>query len=144
MDSMLRRITPVVLILLGISVWAAPWVIPDQGVMRFVVGVLCLYTAMLVFERQRMEQRFTQVLGSFKQFYNDRGGASPSVDQEKSLQAVSILVAALKSPDSAVREAAQENLKRLTGMDFGADPAAWNEWLAKARQVAEADPSQTP
>ena len=133
MDGFLRKLTPIVLVLLGLSVWIEPQVMPDAGVLRFVVGVLCLYTALLVFERQRMELRFTQVLGSFKQFYSERSAAAGPVDKEKGLEAVRILVAALDSPEPAVRETAEENLKRLTGKDFGSDSSAWTGWLAEAQ-----------
>ncbi|MEE2887325.1 MAG: hypothetical protein VX951_07820 [Planctomycetota bacterium] len=132
MDGIFRKLTPIVLILLGLSVWFEPQVIPDAGVLRFVVGVLCLYTALLVFERHRMELRFTQVLGSFKQFYSERAAGAGSVDKDKGLEAVRILVAALDSPEAAVRETAEENLKRLTGKDFGSDSAAWTGWLTEA------------
>lgn len=144
MDGMLRKITPVVLILLGLLVWLAPLVKTDSGVLRFVVGVLCLYTALLVFERQRMELRFTQVMGSFKKFYADRAAATESLDPEKGLEAVTILLAALDSPDEIVRQTAHDNLKRLTGKDFGSDPNSWAGWLEEARRTAGQGGPETP
>jgi len=142
MDRFLRKLTPIVLILLGLSVWFEPQLLPDTGVQRFVVGVLCLYTAMLVFERQRMELRFTQVLGSFKQFYADR--AAGTVDRQKGREAIRILVAALDSPEEAVRKAAEDNLKRLTGKDFGSDSAAWSGGLAQSEGWADASEAEAP
>ena len=143
MDRFLRKLTPIVLILLGLSVWFEPQLLPDTGIQRFVVGVLCLYTAMLVFERQRMELRFTQVLGSFKQFYADRASGAGFVDREKGREAVRILVAALDSEEEAVRETAIENLKRLTGKDLGSDSAAWRRMLAEADSEAAAGGTET-
>lgn len=138
MDGPLRRLTPWVLLTLAAAVWFED-VLPldglrksfgEDGLIRFVLGVVCIYTMFLVIERQRMEKRFTAVLGQFKQFYDARaqakGGAGGS---EKSMEAIRILVAALSAPDPEVRDSAVTNLKRLTGNDFGADPRAWQAWL---------------
>lgn len=133
MDGFLRRLTPVVLIALAIGVWFESQLLGDVGVLRFTVGVLCFYTALLVLERQRMEVRFTQVLSSFKKFYEDRTAAKEGLDPQKGMEAVSILIAALTSAEAEVRESALLNLKRLTGKDFGFDSAAWQRWLVETR-----------
>ncbi len=38
----------------------------EDAVLRFVVGLLCVYMVMLVVERQRLEVAFKQLLGAFK------------------------------------------------------------------------------
>lgn len=131
MDGFLRKITPVVLVLLGLFAWLEPMLVGDRGVLRVAVCVLCFYTAMLIFERQRMELRFGEVLSSFRQFYTDRAAGTDSVSSEKGLEAVRILVAALDSPEEEVRQTAYDNLKRLTGNDFGSSKEAWSGWLDK-------------
>jgi hypothetical protein len=136
MDGFLRKITPVVLVLLGLFAWLEPMLVGDRGVLRVAVCVLCFYTAMLIFERQRMEMRFGEVLGSFKQFYSDRSAGAGSVTSEKGLEAVRILVAALDSPEEEVRQTAYENLKLLTGNDFGLSLEGWSRWLEKTHGLS--------
>lgn len=146
MDSFLRRATPLVLLSLALIVWFEKSLplgivgefLGDSGLLRFVVGLLCLYTLMLVIERQRMEQRFTQVLASFKDFYQQHASPQDEVDTAKSLEAVGILVAALDSAEPEVRKSAHANLKRLTGKDFGHDRQAWQKWLQTAKSELEA------
>ena len=139
MDGFLKKATPAVLILLGLFSWFETFLLGKEvGLTRFVLGVLCIYTAMLVVERQRMEARFAEVLGTFKDFYTQRKEAQKGADAEKGLEAVGILIAALDSPDEGVRQSAEENLKRLTGKDFGRDVNAWSAWLAGARAETRA------
>lgn len=131
--------TPLVLIALAIGVWFENLLLgDDKGVLRFTVGVLCFYIALLVIERQRMEVRFTQVLASFKQFYADRSAARDGLDPEKSRQAVGILIAALAAADAEVRSSALANLKRLTGKDYGLDRDAWEGWFARSASAGDA------
>ena len=141
MDSFLRRATPLVLLCLAAIVWFEKSLplgslgefLGESGLLRFVVGLLCLYTLMLVIERQRMELRFTQVLASFKDFYQQHSTDSDERDTAKSLEAVGILIAAVDSVEPTVRESAHSNLKRLTGKDFGQDRQAWQDWLDRAK-----------
>ena len=44
------------------------------------------------------------------------------------------LVAALKSAEAEVREAAHEALCGLAGEDLGAEPAAWERWWAGEKE----------
>lgn len=168
MDQALRRITPVVLLVLALLVWFEPLLpldgirerLGETGLLRFVTGVLCIYCLLLVMERQRMEARFTEVLGTFQKFYRARSARSghgsgdaaaagagdpaaasgPGSDEEseQSLAAVAILTAALGSAEADLRETAVENLQRLTGQEFGDDQAAWQAWLADARAARAA------
>ena len=134
MDAFLRRATPIVLLVLASLAWFGPWIPGYDGlasrfgegaVLRFVVGLLCLYTLMGVLERQRMEVHFKQVLGAFREFSQKRGETG-GVDAQK--EAVAILLGALSSADAEVRSNAIQHLKRLTGQDLGEDPTAWQAW----------------
>lgn len=149
MDKFLKRITPWVLLMMAVLVLfehalpgaaAIRRLVGENGVMRFVVGVLCIYVMLLVVERQSLDQKFTRVLETFKQFYTARGGAAGGeaptdarMEQARK-EALPILVAALESPDPKVRETALENLRRLTGVDLGTDAAAWRKHLEAPEQ----------
>ena len=146
MDRTLRRLTPIVLIALGVIVWFEGALMPaslrdtfgDKGLLRFVVGILCFYTMFLVLERQHMEVKFTQVLGQFKEFYDKRAAIKEAgIDAAKSLEAITILLAALSSTEADVAESAYTNLKRLTGKDFGRDPTAWEAFVEATRNAGE-------
>ena len=146
MDNTLRRMTPIVLIALAVIVWFEDALLPqslrdglgDKGLLRFVVGLLCFYTMFLVIERQRMEVKFTRVLGQFKEFYEKRAAAKEGgVDHAKSAEAIAILVAALASAEADVVESAYANLKRLTGKDFGRDPKAWQAFAEAGRNAGD-------
>ncbi|MHC5065661.1 MAG: hypothetical protein ACYTG5_16985 [Planctomycetota bacterium] len=146
MDSWLRRATPLVLLLLAGLAWFEDFLpgreylareFGDKFVLRFVLGLLCIYVLMLVLERQQMEQLFKQVLGQFKDFHSAQGAAGQPggpatggvADEKARSEAVQILVAALDSEDPKVRSGALENLQRLTGQQLGADKAAWRSWM---------------
>jgi hypothetical protein len=133
-----------VLVALALIVWFESVLLPqslrdsfgDKGLLRFVIGILCFYTMFLVVERQRMETKFTQVLGQFKEFYEKRAAVQEGgLDGGKSLEAMSILAAALASPEADVVESAYANLKRLTGKDFGRDQAAWEAYIEATRNA---------
>ena len=123
----------------------------ENGVMRFALGILCIYVMLLVIERQSLDARFTGVLETFKQFYAARAGAGggagaaagseertdAEMEQAKE-KAVPILLAALESDQADVREMALENLQRLTGKDLGTDVEAWK------RHFAAAETPETP
>ncbi len=139
MDRWLRRSTPLILLVLAGLAWFEKFLpghaflareFGDMFVLRFVLGVLCLYVLMLVIERQRMEQLFKRVLGQFKSFH-DVTSVAPRADAEARQEAVQILIAALGSSDPKVRAGALGNLQRLTGESLGEDQAAWQAWLAK-------------
>ncbi|MEM7204988.1 MAG: hypothetical protein AAF628_32335 [Planctomycetota bacterium] len=106
----------------------------SDAVLRFVIGVLCLYVVLLVLERQRMENAFKEVLGAFREFHaKASGGAAsgPPGANAAQQEAVRLLIGALRSPDAQVRASSAAHLKRLTGQDLGEDGEAWNRWLAQ-------------
>ena len=139
MDQGLRRATPLVLLALAGLVWLERCLpfgdtlaqrLGSDGVLRVVVGLLAIYTALLVVERQRLDSKLTQLLGALKQVAASRK-ADPTVPKDAEREALQILVGALDSPDAAVRSAAAQHLRRLTGQDLGEDARRWSEWLAK-------------
>ena len=133
MDSFLKRITPLVLLAVAVLVLCERWLpgadriagwVTKDGVMRFVVAVLCIYVMLLVLERQSLDARFQRVLETFKQFYAARAGAAAAgegqTDEKMAAAkkaALPILLAAVESEDPKVRETALDNLRRLTGKD---------------------------
>ena len=139
MDTFLRRATPLVLLALAALAWFGAWMpghselaarFGDDAVLRFVVGLLCIYMVMLVVERQRLEVSFKQLLGAFKDYHQQaRSGMPTSEAPEAKREAAQILVGALSSADPELRETALVHLKRLSGEDFGADADAWRSWL---------------
>ena len=136
MDRFLRIATPLILLALALLVWfetflrnenAASW-LGETGVLRFAVGVLCLYVLLGVVEQQRTAAAFKEVLSAFKRFHEGRQQAR----EEPQREAVSLLVGALSAGDRRVRANALDHLKRLTGQDFGDDKERWEAWLAEA------------
>ncbi len=150
MDTFLKRVTPLVLLLMAGLVLFERWLpgagsiaalVRSDGVLRFVVAVLCIYVMLLVVERQSIDARFTRVLETFKQFYAARAGAAAAGEErtdekmaEARKAALPILLAALESDDPKVRETALDNLRRLTGKDLGTQAAAWRQQLEEAEQ----------
>lgn len=139
MDRFLRIATPLILLGLALLVWfetllrnesATPW-LGETGVLRFAVGVLCLYAILLVVEQQRMGHAFKEVLKAFKRFHEAREAGG----QEPRREAVTLLVGALSSDDPQIRKNAVEHLKRLTGQEFGEDQARWLQWLEQAQPL---------
>ena len=136
MDRFLRIATPLILVALALLVWfetflrnenASPW-LGETGVLRFAVGVLCLYVLLGWVEQQRTGAAFKEVLSAFKRFHEGRDGRG----EERQREAVALLVGALSAGEKGVRAKAVEHLKRLTGQDFGDDKGRWEEWLAGA------------
>ena len=142
MDRMLRRATPIVLLLLAAAAFCEPW-LPQRvrelagqgGITRWIVGILCIYVVLLIAERERMGRDFKQVLQAFREFHTGpaasgqaAGTSAPTEGQKR--EALEILVSALESQDSAVRAKAHSHLKRITGQDLPAEPTTWRSWLA--------------
>ena len=134
MDRFLRHSAPLILLGLGLFVWLEPW-LPGRpwrtatfgadGVLRFALGCVCVYTAVLIVERAQMMTTFRQVLGELGQLRDTTGAARAADPQERAGGAARILLAALESPDPAVRERGRSHLARILGRDLGDDPAAW-------------------
>ena len=150
MDSSLRRLTPLLLVGLGLLVWADALLGGRLLTVRFgsafhafAIGILCLYVALGQIERQRLEATFKEVLAVFRQYRDERrreigsGGAaeSPAASErseaEVQREAVQILIGALGAEEPGVRQTALHNLRRITGQNLGEDAAAWRSWLAR-------------
>lgn len=140
MDRLLRRATLWVLVTMAFAVWFERSIFgEDRGVVRVAVGVLCIYVALHSLERQRLELAFRQVLGALKQLRGGDGAGTaakaPSASPDEGAEALRILVEAVRRGGTAAPLAAQ-NLRRLTGQDFGLDPGAWEAWLRTRRSDA--------
>ena len=140
MQRFLRIATPLILVSLALLVWfenllrnedATPW-LGETGVIRFAVGILCLYVLLVVVEQQRMGAAFKGVLLAFKRFNHSRGGEGG----ESRREAATLLVGALAAEDPQIRANAADHLKRLTGQDFGEDRDRWQKWLQEAEKPA--------
>jgi len=140
---LLRNSVPLMLLALTFLVWGERCVPGrdhlvdtwgEDGFLRLVVGLLCLFTYVQWLERQRLAESFTRVLKIFKEFQEARlrgAGGDGLRDNEQKLEAVRILVASLDSAsDASVRAQSLAHLRRLTGQDFGDDVQAWRDWLA--------------
>jgi hypothetical protein len=77
--------------------------------------------------QQRLAEAFRAVLGTFRDFARAQKGGAP--DPAMRRQALHVLIGALRSDDPNVRSTAVENLRRLTGQDFGEDANRWREWI---------------
>jgi hypothetical protein len=120
---------------LAVVVWLEPWlpgrdaivrVLGRDGVLRIAVGVVSVYAALLVLERQRLSALLRELLAERRRAVAGAGG---SIDPADRLEAVRILVGALRSDDAEVRVSAHENLVRICGEDRGVDPDAWRDFL---------------
>ena len=136
MSRFLRIATPLILLGLALLVWlepvlrhegATPW-LGETGVIRFALGILCLYVLVNAVEQQRMGAAFKQVLEAFKRFHENRAAEGGEPRRE----AVALLVGALASEDPGIRANAVQHLERLTGENFGEDLQRWQEWLETA------------
>lgn len=137
MGRWLQILTPLILLVLALLVWfekllpgaeGARRVLGETGLLRFAVGILCLYVLVLVVERQRMEAAFKGVLKAFRDFHQARAGEA--ADPKRAVEAARLLVAALDSEDEDIRQSSLEHLRRVTGQDFGMDRERWKRWLA--------------
>lgn len=98
----------------------------EQVLLRVFLGFLFLYFAGIVKEKNAL-------LGALRSFRRAAGKTAGPTGEE-SRQAVDLLLAGLASEREDVRRIALENLQRLTGRDFGPDPAAWRRWWTDARE----------
>lgn len=112
--------------LAGVLVLVGPllpwWGSYGETLLRLVIAFLCFYMAVVIFERRRMQRDVKDVLGAFYAFN------APGRDAETKRRAVGYMLEALGSENPAAVQTALEQLRRLTGEDLGADPAAWRAW----------------
>ncbi len=148
MGETLRNLTPLALLGLCALVWFESCIpgansieqnLGETAVLRFVVGLLCLFVLVLMAERQHLNTVFQQMLGRLQQLQSRAGGGGGEAVPEASgpdeaklkNDAMAILVAALDADDPSVRQNAVTNLERLTGQKFGTDAARWRQYMAE-------------
>jgi hypothetical protein len=114
----------------------------DQDrVLRVVAAALCLLYGIVLLQVRGLRR---QILVMEDLLQDVRFGAGTKRDRD----AVDILVTALRAPDGRARETALRTLRKLSGVDLGPDPAAWEEWWRAARgtftRPASAGPAGAP
>jgi hypothetical protein len=97
-----------------------------QRAQRIAVGLLCFLCAFLWFHVRRLGRR---VRDAEDLLADVRFGPGTKRDRD----AVDILVQALRVSDPGARETALRTLKKISGLDLGADPRPWEEWWSAAR-----------
>ena len=104
----------------------ASWVGGEVVLLRVLVGVLFLYFAGIVKERNAMKGLLDNL--------RDMASTRRVPTAEESRQAVEILIQALGSEREDVRRTAAENLRRMTGQELGTDAGAWEAWWVSNRE----------
>lgn len=123
-----------ILVGMGYAAWLTPLPgEPDAGpasgrIQRVTLVLLALVSAFLWLQLRaalrslrRMDELLTDV----------RFGSGTRRDRD----AVDILVRALRAPDEKARETALRTLRKISGIDLGADPGPWETWWKAARST---------
>ena len=135
MRTLLRRSAPLLLLVLAGLVLFEEYLpghetfqryFGQDAVIRFAIGVLCLYVLLLVAARQQMEASFRELVEALRRFRQGGGGQPDPKAQREALQ---LLVAALASGSDDVKRSSYEHLRRITGQDLGTDADAWRAWV---------------
>jgi hypothetical protein len=95
-------------------------------VLRVVVAVLCVALGFLLVQVRGLRR---EMLSMDALLDDVRFGAGTKRDRD----AIDILVRALRAPDPHAREAALRTLRKLSGLDLGAEPAGWEKWWEGSR-----------
>lgn len=99
----------------------------DGAVARFFIGFLFLYFAGIVREKNDLRDLLKRLVGNAR--------AATQNEPEQARTAVELLIQGLEATRPETRAAALENLKRLTGEDFGEDREAWQVWWRQNRDT---------
>ena len=97
----------------------------DGAVARFFVAFLFLYFAGIVREKNELRSLLKRLVGSAR--------AATQQEPEQARTAVELLIQGLEAANPETRQAALDNLRRLTGEDFGQDREAWQVWWRQNR-----------
>ncbi len=114
-----------------VSFWVAFRLQSDEPgtplhVTQMVLTIVSLSVVYLWVETRRLRRR----LGGLAELLDDvRFGSGARRDRE----AVDILVKALRAPDARAKETALRTLRKISGYDFGEDPATWEAWWKASR-----------
>ncbi|MEY4674943.1 MAG: hypothetical protein RL148_2727 [Planctomycetota bacterium] len=115
--------------------------LPADGLLRVCVAVLAVQVLALLAHQQRLDNAFAGVLQSFQEFHRARKQEAEGGMEGSRREAVELLVAALDSPDPAIRATSHGHLVRVTGQDLGTAPEAWRSWLRAGPGAGAAKPS---
>ncbi|MAE76055.1 MAG: hypothetical protein CMJ85_04185 [Planctomycetes bacterium] len=124
--------TPLLLILMGLAfvmlalfeILGGPvpsWMNP---LTRIGLGMLFVYMAAVVFERQRLQSSFRDLLEAHEGFMQTIYGK----DYKKHRAAIDILIGTLRTEDAEVRGKVVDQLRRVTGQDLPEDAEQWEKW----------------
>ena len=135
----IARFSVVTLYVAGIYFIVVPLLLPDllgwkvlkkefgeNSILCLAVGFLFLYVAVLTREKHRLGEGMRDILEALHMVLY-------GPDFKKDRETVGILIRAVRSADSGVRESSLRSLRRMTGEDFGHDPEAWEAWWEKNR-----------
>lgn len=127
-----KGITPLVLLTLGLLLIISPLGLVQgllgeetwHGLTRFFLGVLFVYLAGLVMERQHQTGLMRQLLESNEALMNQLLGPD-----YKKKRGVELLISMLSTTDNEeARERIREQLQRISGQDFPAEFDPWDRW----------------
>ena len=90
-------------------------------------GFLFLYTAVLVADKNRLRRQFIEVLAGIQDYYLGEG-------HRHKIDSMDILLTTLKKGSGEGVRTAVNELKRLTGQDFGRDASLWEAWWTAHRE----------
>ena len=126
------------LLLLGLALLAVAcsgslreWVeesISRVRLLELLLGFCLVYVAFLVHDVRGLRQRNLVLMETMLAAFRDNQVARRDVD------AIDILVAALRATSDDTRAVARRQLRRLTGMDHGEDAEAWERWWESQRE----------
>ncbi|MHC4959657.1 MAG: hypothetical protein ACYTGN_14930 [Planctomycetota bacterium] len=120
----------VALAMLGLAIYlffVPPPGFQDNFAHRIALPFVLVASAFGVLENLRTRAHMGQLVGALRSLMGQRGmAATPQVKAE----AVEILLKSLRDGNEKVRQTSAEQLKSLTGQDFGEDFDAWEGWWA--------------
>jgi hypothetical protein len=144
-SSVAALCTAALVLLEPLMPWLAGWLrslgLPSDLLLRACVAVLAVQVLALLASQQRLDHAFSGVLQSFQEFHRARKAEAEGGLQQSKREAIGLLVAALDSPDPAIRGSSHAHLVRLTGQDLGPAAGPWQEWLRAQGERAPVKPS---
>jgi len=133
-----KGITPIVLLSLGVLLIISPLGIVQglmgaetwQGLTRFFLGVLFVYLAGLVMERQHQTDLMRKLLESNEALMSQLLGPD-----YKKKRGVELLISMLSTTDNVeARERIRGQLQRVSGQDFPAEFDPWDRWWQENKE----------
>jgi len=109
----------------------------DVNFLYLGVGFLFFYTAVLVAEKNVMRSKFLNLLKEIQGFLIGKR-------YHQKIEAIQILINAVNKGNEKAAQTAADELKRITGQDFGPDHAAWSAWWKENKVKYEKGQSTFP